>query len=296
MDHTQFIARLSAEEKQALHARSNRAGLRHLALHLGALGAMALYIALQGPLWGVMLLPYGIAMVFLFTLSHECTHATPFAHPRLSDLVGQLISLPLLLPFTWFRYFHLAHHKWTNDPERDPELGGGGRPATWRDYAVHLSGWGYWSANAVQIWRNARGKTFAPYLPPRKHAAMRREARVLLVLYALIALSLLVSPLALWLWIVPALLGQPFLRLYLLAEHGHCPAVANMLENTRTTRTNRLVRALAWNMPFHAEHHAMPMVPFHALPQLHARLQPHLRSVSDGYAEFTAEYARGLSR
>ena len=70
----------------------------------------------------------------------------------------------------------------------------------------------------------------------------------------------------LYVWIVPALLGQPFLRLYLLAEHGRCPLVANMLENTRTTLTNWLVRKLAWNMPYHAEHHAYPGVPFHQLP------------------------------
>ena len=60
----------------------------------------------------------------------------------------------------------------------------------------------------------------------------------------------------LYVWIVPALLGQPFLRLYLLAEHGRCPLVANMLENTRTTLTNWLVRKLAWNM--RRRHHRSP--------------------------------------
>ena len=34
------------------------------------------------------------------------------------------------------------------------------------------------------------------------------------------------------LWIIPALLGQPFLRAFLLAEHAACPAVSNMLENS----------------------------------------------------------------
>ncbi|KIN61266.1 Fatty acid desaturase [Sulfitobacter noctilucae] len=296
MDHTAFIAKLSPDEKEALHARSNLKGLWHLAGHLGAIVIMALWIVFALPFWGLMLLPYGIAMVFLFTLSHECTHATPFAYRPLNDWVGHLVSLPLLLPFTWFRYFHLAHHKWTNDPDRDPEIAGGGRPETWRSYLTYLSGWGYWSANARITWRNAFSTIDAPYLPPRKHGAMRREARVLLACYALLGLSLLFSPLVLWLLIVPALIGQPLLRLYLLAEHGHCPPVANMLENTRTTMTNRLVRFLAWNMPFHAEHHAMPMVPFHALPKLHESMQPHLKSVSNGYAEFSGDYVKSLSR
>lgn len=296
MDHTHFIASLPADRKAALVERSDRKGLFHLVGHVGALAVMGAYIVLQGPLWPLVVLPYGIALVFLFTLSHECTHATPFARGWLSTAVGHAVSLPLLLPFTWFRYFHLAHHKYTNDHARDPEIAGCPRPQTWAAYALYLSGWGYWSGNMRTLWRNAFGRIDAPYLPERRHPAMRREARVLLALCAVIALSLLFSPLALWLWIVPALIGQPFLRLYLLAEHGHCPPVADMLENTRTTLTNRVVRFLAWNMPYHAEHHAMPMVPFHALPALHEDAAAHLKSVSDGYIMFTRDYAAGLSR
>lgn len=294
MDHRTFIAALPAARKQHLHRRSDAKGLRHLAGHLGLLLALGSYIALQGPLWGLVLLPYGVVMVFLFTLSHECTHATPFANPRLNDLIGHLISFPLLLPFTWFRYFHLAHHRWTNDPDLDPEIAHHGRPETWRSYLIYLSGWGYWSGNGRVIWDNARGRIDAPYLPDRKHAAMRREARVLLVLYTGAALSLLVSPAAFWLWLLPAVLGQPVLRLYLLAEHGLCPAVADMFHNTRTTLTNRAIRFLAWNMPYHAEHHAMPMVPFHALPELHLEVTEHLKSVSEGYAAFSSDYIARL--
>jgi fatty acid desaturase len=89
-------------------------------------------------------------------------------------------------------------------------------------------------------------------------------------------------PLALWL--APLLLGQPFLRAYLLAEHGACPLVADMLANTRTTFTNGLVRFLAWNMPFHAEHHAWPSIPFHALPAANALVHDKLRTTAPGYA------------
>lgn len=294
MDHRAFIATLPPQQKAALHRRSDAAGLKHLAGHLGLLLAMGAYIGFGGPFWSVLLLPYGIVLMFLFTLSHECTHATPFARPWISDAVGHALSLPLLLPFTWFRYFHLAHHKYTNDPERDPEIAGHPRPTTWRDYLIYLSGWGYWTGNLKTLFRNAAGRIDAPYLPERRHARMRLEARILLALYAGLLLSLLFSPAVFWLWILPALLGQPFLRLYLLAEHGHCPPVANMLENTRTTLTNRAMRSLAWNMPFHAEHHAMPAVPFHALPALHQDMRAHLASLSPSYRSFTAEYLRKL--
>ena len=73
---------------------------------------------------------------------------------------------------------------------------------------------------------------------------------------------------------VPVVLGQPMLRLYLLAEHTGCPMVPEMLENSRTVHTNAVVRFLAWNMPYHAEHHAYAAIPFHALPRTHAALAP----------------------
>ncbi|NCW05282.1 MAG: hypothetical protein EBW32_13970 [Rhodobacteraceae bacterium] len=60
--------------------------------------------------------------------------------------------------------------------------------------------------------------------------------------------------------------------------------------NTRTTLTTRVVRFLAWNMPYHAEHHAMPSVPFHKLPTLHNMTAAHLGRVSDGYSEFSKAY------
>ena len=92
------------------------------------------------------------------------------------------------------------------------------------------------------------------------------------------------------LWLLPIVLGQPFLRLYLLAEHGRCAHVSNMFENTRTTFTHRIVRWLAWNMPYHAEHHANPAVPFYRLPELHDLALPHLRETENGYRRFHQAY------
>ena len=83
---------------------------------------------------------------------------------------------------------------------------------------------------------------------------------------------------------VPAVLGQPALRLYLLAEHTGCPFVPDMLRNSRTTRSNWLARRLAWNMPYHAEHHAYPALPFHALPAAHNLLKDRIEVQASGYA------------
>lgn len=295
MDHTALIKSLPPEVRTRLTSRSDLAGLRHLALYLAALVATSAGIALNVPLWPLLLLPQGILLVFLFTLSHECTHQTPFARPWLSEICGHAIAPVLGLPFIWFRYFHLAHHKYTNDPQRDPEIAVNGRPRTRADWLVYLSGWTFWRAMARTLWTNGFGVIDAPYLAQRRHLALRREARAILGLYALAAVSLAISPLLLWLWIIPVLIGQPFLRAYLLAEHGLCPPVADMLENSRTTFSNRIIRALSWNMPYHAEHHCLPSVPFHNLPALHAWTRAHLKSTARGYARFNAGYARSLN-
>lgn len=296
MNHEDALALISPEEKAALLQKDTRKALKHLAQHFGAIALTGAYIAFQGPFWGLVMIPHGVLLTFLFTLAHECTHATPFGPRWLNNLVGHIISPLIALPFTWFRYFHLAHHKHTNDPDRDPELAGGGRPKTLGGYLKNLTGGRYWRLMLCTLWTNARGDMTDEYLPERKHLAMVIEAQVILGLYVIALVALPFLPILLWVWIVPVLLGQPFLRLYLLAEHGHCPPVANMLENTRTTLTNRAVHWLAWNMPYHAEHHAHPNVPYHQLSALHAHLRPHLKSVSDGYGAFHRTYLRTLGR
>lgn len=294
MDHAQFVKSLPPETVTRLTARSSARGLVHLAGHLGLIIAFATPVALGWPLWWLFLPPLGIALIFLFTLEHECTHRTPFAHDRLSDTLGHISGAILLLPFHWFRYFHLAHHRFTHDPERDPELASP-VPETWGPWLLYISGLPYWASMLRTIATQARGHIDDPFLPARRKPDVIREARILLALYALVWLSLFVSSAAVWLWILPVLLGQPFLRLYLMAEHTRCPHVADMFSNTRTTFTTRAMRFLAWNMPYHAEHHAMPQVPFHQLPALHQETAPHLTSTSDGYAEFTRETLETLS-
>ncbi|MGB5557205.1 MAG: fatty acid desaturase, partial [Paracoccaceae bacterium] len=287
MDHKTVLARLSPAQKAALTLRSDRAGLIHLAGHAGAVLATGTLIATGAPFWPVLLPVQGILLVFLFTLEHECTHKTPFANETLNEWIGRGCGLILIQPFEWFRYFHLAHHRYTNIDGQDPELASE-KPQTRREWLIHVSGLPFWAAMIGVTLRLALNRERAPYLPDRALPRMRREAIAMLCLNAL-GLTF-AAPLLFWVWIVPALLGQPFLRLYLLAEHGDCPRVANMLENTRTTFTTGLVRFLAWNMPYHAEHHVYPAVPFHRLPQFHAVLRDHLKVTADGYVAFTRDY------
>ncbi|MCX7890598.1 MAG: fatty acid desaturase [Rhodobacteraceae bacterium] len=278
------------EARVRLTATEDAAGLRHLAAHAGLILLGGGLIAAGVPFWWMLLPVQGVLIVFLFTLEHECTHRTPFASAGLNEWAGRIAGLLILLPFEWFRHFHLAHHRWTNIPGRDPELERE-KPATWRAWAWHVSGLPYWGTMAATTWRLALGRERAPYLPEGALPRMAREARIMLALHAAVAiLSLAVTPVLVWTWILPALLGQPALRIYLLAEHGDCPRVADMFLNTRTTFTTAAMRFLAWNMPYHVEHHVLPQAPFHRLPAVHETMRAHLRVTAEGYAAFTRGY------
>ncbi len=43
-------------------------------------------------------------------------------------------------------------------------------------------------------------------------------------------------------------------------------------------------------MPYHAEHHIFPTVPFHALPEFHQKVGAQLQEVSHGYHAFAQDY------
>jgi len=289
MKHTEFLSNLPAATRAELIARSPSRGLWHLAGHAGGILMVGMLIAVGVPGWWLLLPVQGVLIVFLFTLEHECTHRTPLPSDALCDRVGRICGWLLINPFLWFRYFHLAHHRFTNLEGKDPELIGT-KPQTRKAWLWHVSGLPLWGGSITIVLRLALGRERPDYLPQRARAKAEREARAMLVLYALAAASLLWSDVLLWIWIVPMVLGQPFLRLYLLAEHGDCPQVADMFANTRTTFTTRMVRFLAWNMPYHVEHHVFPNVPFHNLPRLHGLIRDHLRVTSEGYVAFTREY------
>ncbi len=294
IEPAQLWARLPANERAALTTTSRWVGIKHLALHSLAIVAFATYVAMGLALWGIALLPLGLCLAFLFTLQHECTHKTPFATRWMNEWVGHITGLILIQPFGWFRAFHMAHHRYTNDPDRDPELTGDAKPKNLRGMIWHVSSLGYWTAKASTLWANANGRCDSSYVSGRAIPRLITEARAMLVIYTLaLGFTLFISPILLWIWIIPLCLGFPALRLYLLAEHGRCPQVANMFLNSRTTLTTTLVRWLAWNMPYHAEHHAYPTVPFDKLPDVHKITKDHIETLTDGYVSFAKSYLNG---
>ena len=292
--------KLGKEERAALRrllVTSDRAGLRHLLPHLMLIAVGTLLIgAADGTIWlWPAMLFQGIALIFLFAPLHESIHATAFKSRRLNQTVARIAGFLLMLPADYFRLFHFAHHRHTQDPERDPELATP-KPETLGQWAWHVSGMPYWISGVTALIQHASGRVDAPFIPEAQKAAIVWEARRHLLIYALLAAGSVSagSDALLIYWVGPVLLGQPFLRLYLLAEHTLCPLVPDMYANTRTTFTNRALRFLCWNMCFHVEHHAYPGLPFHALPKAHEILAPRLKVTAPSYRAVNGEILKAV--
>ena len=287
-DHYDIVGGLGREQRRGLLQRSNLKGLLHLGAHLTALGVTGSLISLGAPGWPVLLPLHGILLVFLFCLQHEAVHKTPFRDAGLNVAAAWGAGLVNLLPPVWFQHFHMDHHRYTHDPARDPELARP-LPRSKAGLAWHFSGGPYSISQIRTLLVNAAGLNRDAFVPPPARTSVAREARLFLAVYlAAAVVSILFGTAALlWLWLLPALLGQPFLRIYLLAEHTGCPHVPNMFENTRTILTTPLVRFIAWNMPYHVEHHTYPAVPFHKLPAFHDVLRDRLTVTANGYTAAT---------
>lgn len=292
-------ANVDRRKLKALARRSDAKGLVHLAGHLTALVISGIAILAAGSglfLVGAIVI-HGAVLTFLFAPLHECIHRTAFKGRGLNDRVAQACGFVLLLPAGYFRAFHFQHHRFTQDPRRDPELAA---PAisTLGGYLWHVSGLPYWRERMATLVRHSLGRVEEDFISDRQKPEIVAEARVHLAAYlALLAGSLgLGSALLVQLWVLPALVGQPLLRLFLLAEHSGCPRTPDMLVNSRTTATTKPLEWLCWNMNRHSAHHAYPALPFHALPRADALLASQPMTRSNGYIAVQREILRRLRR
>ncbi|MBN9509411.1 MAG: fatty acid desaturase [Alphaproteobacteria bacterium] len=285
---------------RALCTRSDRAGLLQLGSHLAAVGVTGAGIAATlGTLWVVpVFVLHGVLINFLYAAQHETSHYTAFRSRWLNEAVGRAIGFFLLYPRDFDQIQHYAHHRHTQDWARDGELE---RPPFGRaSYLLWLLGATYWTSRAGRIVRFAGGRVSEHYIPPARHGLVIREARWHVAGYALIAAGSVAagSTAALLYWLAPMLLTKAAHQLQNTIEHLGMPHVGDVLRNTRSTRTGRAMRWLCWNMQYHTAHHAFPGVPFHRLPQLHARLFTDRGTAppSMGYFAFQRAVLRALAR
>ncbi|MFN6499672.1 MAG: fatty acid desaturase [Nostoc sp. DedQUE01] len=292
---------LNMQELSPLNHRYNWKGLVQLAGHLAVMGC-------SGYIWGMnfgnslLAIPaltiYGFSVASMFAPLHECAHRTAFANNRLNEIVAWCAGLLSFYNSTFFLYYHNRHHRYTRVPDKDPELNEP-KPSNLGQYFLIISGLPWWLGKISGHFRAALGQLDDyPFLTQTARSEIIRSTRWQLAVYAAaIAISIAAGePWFFLYWLLPLLVGQPILRFILLAEHTGCTLDANLLTNTRTTLTLFPVRFLMWNMPFHAEHHLYPSIPFHALPTVHQQLSSHFTHIEPGYIkvnwDIVAEFGR----
>ncbi len=300
------------ERLRGLSVRSDARGWIQTGSHLGALALTTAGLLLArlapigahpGPLLShpvrvaalvLLFLAQGVLLNCLYAGQHELSHWTVFRTKWLNDRFGELFGFLTLNPFHTDRWAHFAHHRATQDPQRDSELIGM-KPFTTLSYVINLIGVDFWRRRILSILRTAAGRGLEAdyWLTPEQARFVVREARGTVALWLVILGGSIAarSGLAALLWIGPLLATKVFHQLQNTGEHTGMPNDPDIFVNTRTLTGPAPIRWLMWNMSWHTAHHAFPGVPFHALPALHAAIREGLGRpvIERGYIEAQRE-------
>jgi fatty acid desaturase len=234
---------------------------------------------------------------------HECGHGTAFRTQWMNKVIYQIACFMIMRNPTVWRWSHARHHTDTIIVGRDPEINIMRPPDLLRVLANFVGLIDVWQAMTAMLrysagTLNSEEKTF---IPETEWPKVYFVARVWLAIYvATIALALVTRS-----WIPIVMVGTP--RLYgawhmvlcgLLQHGGLAENVTDHRLNSRTVYMNPISRFIYWNMNYHVEHHMFPMVPYHALPRLHALIKDDLprpnRGFIDGYREMIPAFMRQL--
>lgn len=288
---------LTSAMLRELSVRSDRQGLIRAASHYGVIVVLGALIWLVSSRYGIvwalpLIVAQGYFVAFLFMVVHETAHKTAFRSRGLNLVFGHLSSFAVFLPYEYYCLFHWDHHRYTQDPARDPELLSVPIPRSDTGLAFSYTGLRQVAFRVGLLLRHAfTGKATSPWIPEAKRHVVVREARLYVAGYVVLLLAslLLHTAVLLWTWLIPVIVGQSFLRPYLYAEHTGCDRTRSAFQNTRTTYTAMFVKWFAWNMPYHVEHHAYPSIPFHALPKLNGIVADQIVYRGPGYIAVTRE-------
>ncbi|MDE3200795.1 MAG: NADH:ubiquinone reductase (Na(+)-transporting) subunit F [Acidobacteriota bacterium] len=269
------------ETMRGLLERHDSPAIRDTILWFALIVASALFtFALWGSWWAV--LPYMVFAVLYASTSdsrwHESGHGTAFRTDWMNDALYEIASFMVMRESTVWRWSHNRHHSDTIIVGRDPEIAVPKPP----DVAGIIL-----SFFNVQVYRkyfsrivlHALGrmadeeKTFIPESEfPKVYLRGRIYILIYLSVIATAALSRSILPLM--------FVGfSNFFGTWLLVTYGltqHAGLAENVLDhrlNCRTVYMGRIHRYLYWNMNYHVEHHMFPLVPYHALPRLHALIR-----------------------
>ena len=288
---------IEPSELRRLNEKSNFMGFFQLFSHLIAILLISvLHYKLIYSWWSLASgFALGVLINFLYAGQHELSHGTVFKTFKLNEFFGRIIGFFMLFPRDFDQIMHFAHHKWTQDWEKDGELVR--EPFTITTYLLWFWGVTYWRNRIVGILRRARGIVIEPYINPSEYKKVILESRLHVFGYLIIFILSLYfnSWAALTIWILPMLITKPIHQMQNTIEHLGLTHKKDILQTTRSTRTNFLMKWLCWQMPYHTAHHTFPSVPFWKLKELNSKIEKKSGNVySMGYFEFQIEVIKRL--
>ena len=271
---------ISKDKLKPYLKRNNISGLIHLSLHLIliALSGSLIYLIDNFFIKIFVMIAHGTFIAFLYAGLHECIHKSAFKNKRLNEIIGYIIGFILLRSFLNGRYRHMAHHTFTQHPQKDPDKVD--FPSSYLEYFKHVTSFSIWIRIIDNLFRHSLGKmnnSEKDYIPKSEIRSLVFESRLMLLGYTiLIGISIYFNTVFFLIyWLIPRILGEPFLRLVRMVEHTGKDETADMIQNTRTSFPSSFLKFLYWNMPYHIEHHLYASVPFHKLPKFHSLVKPH---------------------
>mgnify|MGYP001156780805 FL=1 len=288
---------LEPSELKELNNRSDLFGFIQMGSHLLAILLVGYTHYIFNDSWLFLLSGFflGVLINFLYAAQHELSHSTVFRTVWINEFFGRIIGFLMLFPRDYDQIMHFAHHRWTQDWERDGELVR--EPFTLYTYLLWFMGISYWYNRISGIIRRARGVIIEPYIRNVECKKVILESRLHVLGYAIILMISIYfeSWVAIYFWLAPLFLTKPIHQMQNTIEHLGLKHNNDILENTRSTNTNALMRWLCWQMPYHTAHHTFPSVPFWKLKKLNDKIENKAGEVySMGYIEFQLEVIRRL--
>lgn len=209
---------------------------------------------------------------------HESSHGTAFRSDWMNNALYEIASFMVMREATPWRWSHNRHHSDTIIVGRDPEIAVP-RPPSFVRLIASACGLGVYPKYFQHILVHAAGYMYreeTTYIPASEFPAVYARARIYVLIYAaVIAAAVWYGSILPLMFIgLPHLYGSWLMLIYGLTQHaGLAEDVLDHRLNCRTVHMNLINRYLYWNMGYHVEHHMFPLVPYHALPRLHAAIK-----------------------
>lgn len=295
---------------QPVSSRSTARALGLVALDLALFAAlMAVVVLAPGP--GLKLVAGALAgwvIGRLFILGHDACHQSFTTHRRLNAVLGRLVFLPSLTPYSlWDVGHNVVHHGYTNLRGFDFVW----EPKTLEQYRalprwrrglerVYRSGLAPWLYYGVEVWWQKLFFPSARQMPTRRRVFLRDSLRVAAFALAWIALLVLaalhsgqsVATLVLAGFVLPQLVWNAMIGFVVYVHHTH-PRIAWHADKSAWTRSQPFISttvhlrfrpllgvidvgALLHHITEHTAHHVDMTIPLYRLREAQSILEREL--------------------